>query len=231
MLTIIDGFEANIGAHEYNGIVAEIQRWFYGDMVADAWCATSLSYFADKVGVLYQLGGKNEGVREMLNATKNAKVGTVYEYPNIPHYIPRGCVLFFLRNNMSHVSLAYEATSYSKNGYIRALGGNQSDEIRIKSYPINNLQAIFIPNYGDIRRPTIYKGYKDSEKGGIHCAQLQEALNRVRNAKLEIDGSCGKRTLSAILEYQEYAMDKGFYTGPVDGRFGPRSWRAIFKEV
>lgn len=226
-MTIIEGFEKYIGVEEYDGIVATIQTWYYGKVQHSAWCATSESYFADKAGILDQLGGRQEGVYEMMMNCKrihedgNAK-GTFYWYGSFPDVIPKGAILFFQKLGVSHVSNAYEPTKYSKLGWIQCLGGNQNDSICVKRYSMAAIQAIFIPDYGtDIDRPTIYKGYKDSKKGGCWCKEMQIALNTIDGAGLELDGSCGRLTDEALRAFQARHGLK------VDGRCGPRTWAKI----
>lgn len=226
-MTIIEGFEKFIGTTEYNGIVAEIQKWYYGYVRHSAWCATSESYMAEQAGVLDQLGGKNEGVYEMMMACKrihengNAK-GQFYWYGEIPDIIPKGAVVFFQKLGVSHVANAYEPTKYSKLGWIQCLGGNQSDSICVKRYSMAAIQAIFVPDFGStVDRPTIYRGYKDSVKGGCWCKEMQIALNTIDGAGLELDGSCGKKTDKALREFQRiHGLD-------VDGRCGPKTWAKI----
>ena len=70
-------------------------------------------------------------------------------------------------------------------------------------------------------RPTIYKGYKDSQQGGDWCAVMQSGLNQVMDAKLAVDGSCGPASDSAIRMFQiTYGL-------VLDGRFGPKSWAKL----
>ena len=226
-MTIIEGFEQYIGTVEYNGIIAEIQKWFYGFVSHTAWCATSTSYFADKAGVLDQLGGKNEGVYEMMkdcevaHATGRVK-GKFYGYGNFPEIIPKGAVIFFQRLGLSHVAHCYEPIKYSKLGWIQCIGGNQNDSICVKRYSMAAIQAICIIDYGsEIDRPTIYKGYKDSVKGGSWCKEMQIALNTIMGSELVLDGSCGKKTTAVLKAFQEeYGLD-------VDGRCGPKTWATI----
>ena len=39
------------GTKEYDGIVAQIQKWYYGSLIKASWCATAVSYFMDQLGV------------------------------------------------------------------------------------------------------------------------------------------------------------------------------------
>ena len=229
-MTLIEAFARYIGTKEYNGIVAEIQKWYYGYVSKTAWCATSMSYFANECGILDQLGGKNEGVYEMYQACKGKhRLGLFYDYTAIPSTIPEGAVLFFLRNGASHVTVSAEKKKYDKVAYIMCLGGNQNDSICVKAYYMGNLQAVFVPDYGDEKKPTIYKGYKDSEQGGTWCVTVQKCLNQIINANLKLDGSCGSATEYAIKSFQNAMKVKGLYDSTVDGRFGPKSWAALEK--
>ena len=221
-MNLIEAFTPYIGTREYDGIVAVIQNWFYGKMVKAAWCATSMSYFANKCGILDQLGGKNQGVWEMYNACKVAhKGGTFYDYGFLPEKIPEGAVCFFLRNGASHVTVCADTRTYNPTNYLICLGGNQNDAIQSKAYKMANLQAIFIPDYPTTKKPTIYKGYKDSERGGTYCAQMQTALNQLMGSSLEIDGSCGGLTDAALRAFQSV------HGLAVDGRCGPATWCKI----
>lgn len=232
MATLIEQFEKYIGTREYNGIVATIQTWYYGYVSKTAWCATSMSYMANECGILDQLGGKNEGVYEMYLAckAKHGK-GKFYDYDSLPDMIPKGAVCFFLRRGASHVTLAYEDKHLDKLKYIACLGGNQNDSICIKSYHMGSLQAVFVPGYksSSTTRPTVKKGYKDSQKGGTWCVTIQKALNELINARLTLDGSCGSATEYAIKSFQNSALVKGIYDSTVDGSFGPKSWKAMDK--
>lgn len=221
-MTLLEAFTPYIGTREYNGIVAEIQKWYYGFVSQTAWCATSMSYFANKCGILDQLGGKNEGVWEMYNKCKTAhKGGTFYDYGFLPEKIPEGAVCFFLRNGASHVTVCADTRSFNKANYLLCLGGNQHDSICMQSYKMANLQAVFIPEYPTTKKPTIYKGYKDSEKGGTYCAEMQRALNQLMGSNLDIDGSCGGLTDAALRAFQST------HGLAVDGRCGPATWGLI----
>lgn len=226
-MTIIEGFEQHLDTVEYNGIVAEIQKWYYGYVQHSAWCATSTSYFAYQAGVLDQLGGRNEGVYEMMKACEVAHAsgrvkGKFYGYGNFPETIPKGAVIFFQRLGLSHVAHCYEPIKYSKLGWIQCIGGNQNDRICVKRYSMAAIQAICIIDYGsDVDRPTIYKGYKDAKKGGCWCKEMQIALNTIDGAGLELDGSCGRLTDEALRAFQACHGLK------VDGRCGPRTWAKI----
>lgn len=71
------------------------------------------------------------------------------------------------------------------------------------------------------KKPTIYKGYKDSVKGGNWCKTMQTGLNAVMHLGLAEDGSCGAASDRAIRLFQTR------YDLAVDGRFGPQSWAKL----
>lgn len=147
---IFDGFDANRNVKEYNGIVAEIQRWYYGSVVKDSWCATSMSYFANKAGCLDSIGGKNENVYDMMEACRKAAAagkGTFYDKQHLPERIPQYAILFWLwsgstmtAGSSKHVGMAEFASSGDS---IYCIGGNQSDQICTKSYERKYLYAIY----------------------------------------------------------------------------------------
>lgn len=241
MKTLTDMFEPYIGVHEYNGIVATIQKWYYGDLYKGAWCATSMSYFANQLGILDQFGGKNENVYEMMIATERAwkrtgKGNFLYQV-QIPkgYIIKRGTVIFNLNSGTKmnatsnkHVTTANADFSYDISHGYDALGGNQSDEIRVSAYPQTRIYAIFEPDYSDDteQKPVIKKGYKDAEKGGSYCKELQKDLNDLgytddSGNRLAEDGSCGAKTEQAIKSFQRA---NGL---EVDGHCGPKTWAKI----
>lgn len=242
-MTITDLFEPYIGTKEYDGVIAEIQEWFYGThgtIVRAPWCATSVSYFANKDGILDQLGGKNENVYDMMKATEKAcketGVGTFYYKTQIPndYVIKRGTIIFLLygggvmkETSSKHVTTAYEDFKYSGFGLCRCLGGNQSDMIRVSQYAQTNIYAIFAPKYEDKPEPEPPK-HKTLRRGdkGPEVKELQAALNSLgyRNQygnSLSVDGSFGPRTEAAVENLQE---DQDL---EVDGICGPLTWGKI----
>lgn len=242
--TITDEFEPYIGTKEYYGIVKTIQEWFYGDLVKASWCATSCSFFANQVGVLDQLGGKNENVYRMMQATKKAcektGKGKFYSKENLKSglHLPKGTVIFMLHSgkvmtetSSKHVTTLYSEIEYNKSGYFEGLGGNQRDSICIALYPQSEIYAAFVPDYGTEPAPeptpepgkhtTLRRGSKGDE-----VRDLQKWLNAFcyRNQygnALAVDGSYGPRTEAAVRNMQ---ADQGLV---VDGICGPITWGRI----
>ena len=147
---IFDGFDANRNVKEYNGIVAKIQEWFYGSLVKDSWCATSMCYFADHAGCLEAIGGKHDNVYDMMTAcmVADAKgLGTFYDRQHIPDRIPQYAILFWLwegstmtAGSKKHVGMAEFASSGDT---VYCIGGNQSDKICTKAYDRDYLYAVY----------------------------------------------------------------------------------------
>lgn len=145
---IADLFAAHRGEQEYTGIVADIQKWYYGSLVKASWCATSMSYFANQAGLLSKIGGKNENVYQMLKDCTSCGGGQMYYRGSIPPTIEKGDILFWdwTGNGMTstsnkHVNIC-EHTSYN-NGNVFAIGGNQSDKICTKEYSREDLYALY----------------------------------------------------------------------------------------
>ena len=240
MKTIADEFEPYKGTHEYNGIVAIIHECFYGSMVRASWCATSESYFAHKMGILDQFGGKNENVYYMMEscraASKKTGKGKFYYKKDIPAgmIVPRGTPIFLMNDSgtmtpssSKHVTNAAKDFVYTAAGTFTGIGGNQSDEIRDSEYSQSRIYAIFLPDYGQQKKPTIKLGYKDKIQGGTYCAELQEDLNILDDAGLDIDGSCGSLTDAAIRAFQTKNVDVNGNPLEVDGSCGPKTWAKI----
>ena len=211
--TITDAFEPYIGTVEYNGVVAEIQEWFYGWLIKDSWCATSVSYFANQVGVLDQIGGKNENVCNMMNAARKTGIGTFYYKEDIPkgYTVKRGTVMFMLwsgemkpDNPRIHVTTCYEDFAYKGSGYCKCLGGNQSDSIKINQYSQGNIYAIFVPNYEDDPKthPTLRKGDKGADVKKMQSDLRKIGFARVSGEEMVADGSFGRITAATVLAFQ-----------------------------
>lgn len=139
------------GTYEYTGIVAEIQKWYYGKLVKSSWCATTISYFADKLGILSQLGGKNNNVYNMMIACQKASPKNFYTKDNLPSKILKDDILFMLWNgdtmtvnSSKHVTVAeYNSTGDT----IFCIGGNQKDKVCTLKYERKYVYALFRPQY------------------------------------------------------------------------------------
>lgn len=135
-ITIADAMEAELGAKEWDDDVLEIQKWFYGHYVKDAWCATGLSYFSAAAGKEYYTG-KYENVDHMkehmnslgyLDCTANYGGG---------HYQPkRGDVVFMSSKHTyedcTHVGVVSSVDNNS--GEVTVVSCNCDDSIKKRSY-------------------------------------------------------------------------------------------------
>ena len=215
MKTVTDMFEPYIGTKEYNGVVKTIQEWFYGTLIKASWCATSMSYFLNELGLLSKIGKKQENVYQMMkmceSAAKNG-VGTFYYRNDIPQNfnILRGTIIFMLNSDppmtetsSKHVTSMYENTKWKGSGNWKGLGGNQSDMIRVSQYVQAKIYAIYIPDYSDSPSKELKRGSK-----GEDVKKLQNDLNMLGSYdndgnKLAIDGSFGRRTEESVKRFQK----------------------------
>lgn len=138
-----------LGSTEWDANVEKIQRWFYGGFVHASWCATSLCYFANLVGLKL---GKHENVCELMDACKEASkkgYGRFYQKSSVPETLKKGDILFWLwkGNTMTttsskHVGIA-DCDTASRT--VPCLGGNQSKMIRVTNYNKDRLYAVYRP--------------------------------------------------------------------------------------
>lgn len=236
MKTVTDLFEEHKGVKEYNGIVRTMIEWYYdGAFAKVAWCAISMSYMLNKLGILSKIGNKQENcyllLKEFEKAAKNG-VGKLYYKDDIPkdYTIKRGTIILLLRSDppmvvtsSKHVTSAYADFVYTGKGYFNSLGGNQSDYIKESQYAQKTIYAIYEPPYQDDskKHPTLRRGDK-----GEAVKELQTDLNLLGSTddlknELEIDGSFGKRTEQAAKRFQrEHGLE-------VDGIVGKYTWGKI----
>lgn len=139
-------FDNNLwGKKEWEPEILDIQKWYYGSVVKAAWCATALSYVADRCGLLDAIGGKNENVYLMMEACKKSSKGRFIEGSHME--IERGDVCFFCFDeemsitSSKHVGLAYWKSA--ANEKILVIGGNQNDKVSRKFYDRKYLVGIF----------------------------------------------------------------------------------------
>ncbi len=152
-VTLYDIIAGKHGAKEWDDVVGMIQTWYYGSYVKASWCATIVSWAAASMGILDQIGGKNENVYHMMNACSKSGKGKFFSKKagNIPTKIEQGDILFYLWDgdtmkvdSSKHVSVAAETTSSNQ---ILSEGGNQKDKICRLYYEKAKLYAVFRPDY------------------------------------------------------------------------------------
>lgn len=137
------------GAREYEGIVADIQKWYYGSLVKAPWCATCMSWVFHKLGIPVD---KAENVYTLMRNCQYAATqghGTFYSKSELPPRLEKGdvCFLLFTGTTMTttskkHVTACVED---SRLGSIRCIGGNQSDQIKVTVYDRGVLYAVYRP--------------------------------------------------------------------------------------
>lgn len=141
---IISFFQSHRGVVEYNGIVATIQKWYYGALVQASWCATAMSYAIKEVCGLNIT--KQENVYLLLNELNNSGLGNLYMGSAIPS-VKKGDILFWLwsGSSMSTTSNKHVGVAEidSNNDTIYCLGGNQKDKICTLAYNRKYLYAIY----------------------------------------------------------------------------------------
>jgi len=155
-----------------------------------------------------------------------------------------GDIIYFTK---SHTGLVYDLDSK----YVYTIEGNTSttskkangtDEVipngggvALKKY-VRGEKGIWCygrPNWSILEdspeptsRPVIKRGYKDSEKGGHYCAEMQADFVELDirdnyGHLLSVDGSCGARSEEAIKNFQ-----RANNLNP-DGHCGPITWATI----
>lgn len=245
MATVTDLFEKYIGTKEYNGIVATIQKWYYGYLYKASWCATSMSYMLDQLGLLSKIGKKQQNVYLLMNECKAAAkrgVGTFMAKKDIPkgYTLPRGTIVFNLtegtvmtETSRKHVTSVYKAFSYKGEGYYQSLGGNQSDYIKVSQYSQKVIYGVYFPPYLEKpKNPDPVSTHPTVKKGstGDAVKELQEDLNKLKitdkyDKVLVIDGKFGILTQSAVKKFQKK------FGLVVDGSCGPKTWAKIDSEL
>ena len=128
------------GDTEYNGFVETVQKWFYGSLVKASWCAATISYLLNQVG----LGDiKSDNVKTLLD---KISASGKFELLDKTCNVERGDILFWLwsgdvmtTSSNKHVGLAEHP---SKSSIIYCLGGNQKDKICTLAYDRKYLYCI-----------------------------------------------------------------------------------------
>lgn len=137
------------GAKEYDGVVAAIQKWYYGSLVKAPWCATCMSWVFSKLGIPVD---KAENVYVLMRNCQYAATqghGTFFSRSELPPELNRGdvCFLLFSGTTMTSTSSKH-VTAYIKDAggnSIHCIGGNQSDGIFTKTYNRSSLYAVYRP--------------------------------------------------------------------------------------
>ena len=141
------------GAKEYEGIVAQIQKWYYGSLVKASWCATAVSYFMDQLGIPLKAENVNILRLKCKNLAELHKTGKYYDRTGngLPDTIRRGDILFWLwsgdqmtNTSSKHVGVCAADTSINS-AVVPCIGGNQDNMICVKNYDTRKLYAVYRP--------------------------------------------------------------------------------------
>lgn len=138
--TAISFLTRYIGTKEYDGIVSDIQTWFYGHLVKAPWCATCVSYVLSHI---YNYTCKYENVYHLNNWAKS----TLISVP--PADAKENDLVIISYGSPIAITSRKHATFYTgkrdDSGNYLCLGGNQSNSIRISAYSPSDIYAVYRP--------------------------------------------------------------------------------------
>lgn len=147
-LNIVDFLARYKGAKEYDGVVATIQKWYYGSLVKAPWCATCMSWAFNQLGIPVD---KAENVYTLMRNCQYAATqghGTFYGRSELPE-LEKGdvCFLLFTGTTMTTTSKKHVTAFIARPSAerIRCIGGNQSDKIQVTDYASSTLYAVYRP--------------------------------------------------------------------------------------
>lgn len=127
------------GTKEYDGIVVEIQKWYYGRLVKAPWCATCVSYFCNKYAKngSFMQTHKYESCTAMRAALiKNNLYDSTKHYGGGNYKAKIGDIVFISwknnANSPDHVGFVYYINHTT--GELSVISGNSSDMIKIDNY-------------------------------------------------------------------------------------------------
>ena len=147
-LNIVDFLARYKGAKEYDGVVATIQKWYYGSLVKAPWCATCMSWVFNQLGIPVD---KAENVYTLMRNCQYAATqghGTFYGRSELPE-LEKGdvCFLLFTGTTMTTTSKKRVTALIARPSAerIRCIGGNQSDKIQVTDYASSTLYAVYRP--------------------------------------------------------------------------------------
>lgn len=137
------------GTKEYEGVVADIQKWYYGSLVKAAWCATCMSWVFNKLGIPVT---KSENVYNLMRNCQYAATqghGEFFTKIRVPSKLQKGDIVFLLfEGSMMTTTSKKHVTAYvgvGHDGNYQCIGGNQSDRIQVSSYDPRKIYAVYRP--------------------------------------------------------------------------------------
>lgn len=138
-----ENFKSVVGGDKY-------REWYIGGVDNAPWCATFISYIANETGIL------NVAIPKFQSCDAGVMwFSAKHQYHNTPNYggaydePSKGDIIFFSqvhdKNDSTHVGIVLSC----KNGIVSTIEGNSGNQIKMKSYAIDNKYIIgyAIPNY------------------------------------------------------------------------------------
>lgn len=147
--TVTDVFMHYQGTQEWNGIIPTIQKWFYGSMIKEPWCATSMCWALAQLGLReYTLKGKSDNVFNLNQRLRDAVSHGRCHAEKIDN-IKRGDIIIFSWDGNFNLTSNKHITSAIKleGDVVKCIGGNQSNGINITSYDTHKIYAVYRPHY------------------------------------------------------------------------------------
>lgn len=149
--------------------------WYSDDSIP--WCSVFANWVVKKAG--YKPSG-SAAARSWLEWGKAVK-----------NPVP-GCIVVFKRGNSNWQGHVAFYVGEGSNGYIRVLGGNQSDQVNIANYAKSSILGYRVPATYDVA---------DDEDGNVVMV-LQKALNEKKYHVGKEDGIMGPITRDAIMAFE-----------------------------
>lgn len=150
-ITVTDVFEHYNGEHEYEGIIARIQTWYYGKVLKTPWCATSMCWAIAQIGLLqYTIQKSTENVyilKERLDkAVYEGKAWVVSD----KNSLERGDIIIFNWSGRFSTTSSKHVSSFVRllsDGSLVCIGGNQQNAIRECSYSWDKVVCAYRLDY------------------------------------------------------------------------------------
>ena len=237
MKTITDKFEEHLGAKQWDTFVRDMVHWYYGRFAEVAWCAISASYMMNELGLLSQIGGKEQNTYRMMTnaekACKNTGKGVFHYAKDLKKgtTIKKGTIIFMLRSDppmtvgsKKHVTTAYTDFVYKGSGTFPALGGNQSGAIMVKNYNQSTIYGMFYPDYSEDKpntHPTLQRGDKGKDVKTMQTVLRKIGFANITGEEMVADGSYGKITTATVIAFQVICGLKA------DGICGSKTWKKM----
>lgn len=134
---LADVIEQWIGAKEWDETVTTIITWYYGDMRKVAWCAITVSYVANLLDKLDQIGGKAADCDVIKNRMISLdRLDATAQYGGGAYQAKRGDIIFLSSKHtledVTHVGIVSEIDHAT--GRVVVTSGNSADQIKKDEY-------------------------------------------------------------------------------------------------